>query len=151
MMAKGEELKFLFANPNHALELWTSKEAVQKAARLGMNLNPREIKIPIGNKKDKYFNWKFKFSIGYFRPLMTSKLALQFAKATGMMLSRRMNEHLSSRLLLEKALTEWGIASIVHRQTLMAMNNDPNWSVGCKITLQFAKATGMMLSRRMNC
>ena len=86
-MAKGEELKFLFANPNHALELWTSKEAVQKAARLGMNLNPREIKIPIGNKitnisiGNQIFNW-------IFCPLMTSKLALQFAKATGMMLSR---------------------------------------------------------------
>ena len=45
MMAKGEELARLRANPDLAIEMWTAKEAIQKAHHLGMNLNPRDIKI----------------------------------------------------------------------------------------------------------
>ena len=47
MMAKGEELLFLQSNPQHSVTLWTGKEAIQKAARMGMHLNPRNIEIPI--------------------------------------------------------------------------------------------------------
>ena len=58
MMARGEELEQLRAGTLDALWAWTSKEAIQKAARKGMHLNPRDIvlnttknenKISIGN------------------------------------------------------------------------------------------------------
>jgi phosphopantetheinyl transferase len=52
MMAKGEELERLNADPDCAIEMWVSKEAIQKALGLGMHLNPREIEIPIGVQKD---------------------------------------------------------------------------------------------------
>lgn len=45
MMAKDVELIFLRENPHFAIEMWTSKEAIQKAHHLGMNLNPRDIII----------------------------------------------------------------------------------------------------------
>jgi len=45
MMAKGEELNFLIENSKMAIEIWTAKEAVQKAERQGMNLNPRDIDL----------------------------------------------------------------------------------------------------------
>lgn len=48
LMSKGEELGRLIANPEHAIEMWVSKEAVQKVLGLGMHLNPRLIEIPIG-------------------------------------------------------------------------------------------------------
>ena len=51
MMAKGEELERLNANPDCAIEVWVSKEAIQKVLGLGMHLNPREIEIPIGVEK----------------------------------------------------------------------------------------------------
>ena len=58
MMARGEELEQLKDGRLDALWAWTSKEAIQKAARKGMHLNPRDIvlneeemknKIPIEN------------------------------------------------------------------------------------------------------
>ena len=52
MMAKGEELTRLKSGELDALRAWTSKEAVQKAARLGMHLNPREI-ILTPNEENK--------------------------------------------------------------------------------------------------
>jgi 4'-phosphopantetheinyl transferase EntD len=48
LMCKGEELLALQDAPSHAIELWVAKEAVQKALGLGMHLNPRDIRIPIG-------------------------------------------------------------------------------------------------------
>ena len=45
MMAKGEELNFLIENSKIAIETWTAKEAVQKAEKLGMHLNPRDINL----------------------------------------------------------------------------------------------------------
>lgn len=48
MMARGKELDWLRQNPSYAIELWTSKESVQKAMQKGMHLNPRKIEIPIG-------------------------------------------------------------------------------------------------------
>ncbi|MBT60118.1 MAG: hypothetical protein CMA63_01015 [Euryarchaeota archaeon] len=53
MMAKGEELRWLRSNSDRAIELWTSKEAVQKAMQLGMHLNPRLIKIPIEERNEE--------------------------------------------------------------------------------------------------
>ena len=45
MMAKGDELNFLIENSKMAIEIWTAKEAVQKAQKLGMHLNPRDINL----------------------------------------------------------------------------------------------------------
>jgi len=45
MMAKGKELDFLIENSKIAIETWTAKEAVQKAEKLGMHLNPRDINL----------------------------------------------------------------------------------------------------------
>ena len=43
MMAKGKELDWLKSNPDQAIRIWTAKESVQKAERMGMHLNPRDI------------------------------------------------------------------------------------------------------------
>lgn len=51
MMAKDEELNFLIENSKMAIEIWTAKEAVQKAEKLGMHLNPRDIKLTEYNVK----------------------------------------------------------------------------------------------------
>ena len=48
MMAKGEELERLNEGKIDPLLAWTGKEAIQKALRMGMHFNPREIEIPIG-------------------------------------------------------------------------------------------------------
>ena len=48
MMARGKELDWLRQNPSYAIELWTSKESVQKSMQMGMHMNPRNIEIPIG-------------------------------------------------------------------------------------------------------
>ena len=53
MMAKGEELDRLRNGELDALWAWTSKEAIQKAARQGMHLNPREIILPRENSKNE--------------------------------------------------------------------------------------------------
>jgi phosphopantetheinyl transferase len=45
MMAKGKELDWLKSNPDQAIRIWTAKEAVQKAERMGMHLNPRNIDL----------------------------------------------------------------------------------------------------------
>jgi 4'-phosphopantetheinyl transferase EntD len=68
MMARGDELIWLRQNPTRAIELWTSKESIQKAMQMGMHLNPRQIQIPIGvgmknisigNTKIQLQNWEF--------------------------------------------------------------------------------------------
>lgn len=53
MMARGEELNRLRSGELDALWAWTSKEAIQKAARQGMHLNPRDIVIPVANCKNE--------------------------------------------------------------------------------------------------
>ena len=53
MMAKGEELGHLRSGELDALWAWTAKEAVQKAARLGMHLNPRDIVVSNANNRNK--------------------------------------------------------------------------------------------------
>ena len=73
MMASGDELATLQACPEIALPIWTAKEAVQKALRLGMHLNPRKVsakwpnpignfttKISIGNSKIQLETWEHK-------------------------------------------------------------------------------------------
>ena len=55
MMAKGEELQWLRENPEMAIQIWTSKEAIQKSERQGMNLNPRDIIIDNYNLENFIF------------------------------------------------------------------------------------------------
>ena len=50
MMARGKELEQLNDGTLDALWAWTSKEAVQKAARKGMHLNPRDIVLNAAQK-----------------------------------------------------------------------------------------------------
>ena len=50
MMARGKELEQLNDGTLDALWAWTSKEAVQKAARKGMHLNPRDIVLNFAQK-----------------------------------------------------------------------------------------------------
>lgn len=50
LMASGDELQQIKARPEMAIRSWTAKEAVQKALRKGMTLNPRKIKVPIGKQ-----------------------------------------------------------------------------------------------------
>ena len=53
MMAKGQELALLQSGKLDALQVWTSKEAVQKAARMGMHLNPRDLLLSSNGLKNK--------------------------------------------------------------------------------------------------
>ena len=53
MMARGEELQQLKDGTLDALWAWTSKEAIQKAARKGMHLNPRDIVLKTGLIENK--------------------------------------------------------------------------------------------------
>ena len=53
IMARGEELELLRNGTLDALWAWTAKEAIQKAARKGMHLNPRDIVLGDGKKENK--------------------------------------------------------------------------------------------------
>ena len=68
LISKGDELEHLRKSPESAMMLWTSKEAIQKAMRKGMHLNPRKIKLSIGesehiisieNSKIQLQSWSF--------------------------------------------------------------------------------------------
>jgi len=53
MMARGQELEQLKNGILDGLWAWTSKEAIQKAARKGMHLNPRDIVLSVGEHENK--------------------------------------------------------------------------------------------------
>ena len=112
MMAKGDELSYLYNNPNQAVRLWTSKESIQKSARLGMNLNPRNIRIPIGETKSKLsientiFQLENLISEGFF-------ISISYCLGEGY-------DSIPEDKLLE--------------QTQRAMSKGEDWSVGCKTT-----------------
>ena len=57
LFSTGEELERIRQNPEYAIPIWTAKEAVQKALRLGMHLNPRKVSTkwpkPIGKFSTK--------------------------------------------------------------------------------------------------
>ncbi len=112
MMAKGEELAYLLTNPDYALRLWTSKEAVQKATRLGMNLNPRRIKIPIGNNATEISIEKSNIQL---KNLSFKRFNISVAISPGDGYDKIPEDELLN-------------------QTLLAMNDNPEWSIGCKIT-----------------
>ena len=112
LMAKGEELTYLQNNASQALTYWTSKEAIQKAARLGMNLNPREIKIPIGNNETKI-------------PIENLNFQLKNLSYNGYNISVAISQGEGYDSIPEDDLLN---------QTLQAMQADEDWSIGCKIT-----------------
>ena len=112
LMAKGEELTYLQNNANQALTYWTSKEAVQKAARLGMNLNPREIKIPIGNNETKI-------------PIENLNFQLKNLSYNGYNISVAISQGEGYDSIPEDDLLD---------QTLEAMQANEDWSIGCKTT-----------------
>jgi len=73
LFSTGEELENIQQNPEYAIPIWTAKEAVQKALRLGMHLNPRKVstkwpkpiekfstKIPIGKEIIQLESWGYK-------------------------------------------------------------------------------------------
>ena len=112
MMAKGDELSYLNNNPNQAVRLWTSKESIQKSARLGMNLNPRNIRIPIGETISKL---SIKNSIFQLENLTYEGFFISISYCLG--------EGYDS--IPEDKLLE---------QTQRAMSKAEDWSVGCKTT-----------------
>tara|TARA_B100000963_G_scaffold62354_1_gene50427 strand:- start:7600 stop:8367 length:768 start_codon:yes stop_codon:yes gene_type:complete len=112
MMATGDELLHLQNHPDQALRYWTSKEAVQKAARLGMHLNPRKIRIPIENNEAN-------ISIG------KSIFQLRNISFNGYNISVAISRGEGYDSIPEDELL---------RQTRMAMNETPDWGVGCKTT-----------------
>lgn len=109
LISKGDELERLRKNPESAMTLWTSKEAIQKAMQMGMHLNPRKIELSIGdsiqnisieNSKIQLVNWAIR---GY-------QLALAIRPKT------------TDILTAEDQLLE---------ETRIAMLDRPEWGVGC--------------------
>jgi hypothetical protein len=111
-MAKGEELAYLNSNPNEAVRLWTSKESIQKSARLGMNLNPRNIRIPVGEMKSK-------LAIGNLIFQLQNLLFNDFFISISYCLGDGYDSIPEDKLL---------------EQTQRAMSDKDDWSVGCKTT-----------------
>ena len=112
MMAKGDELSYLNNNPYQAVRLWTSKESIQKSARLGMNLNPRNIRIPIGETKSRLLieNSIFQLENLIFKGFFIS---ISYCLGDGY-------DSIPEDKLLD--------------QTQRAMSKGEDWSVGCKTT-----------------
>ncbi|MGA0380221.1 MAG: hypothetical protein ACO3NJ_05410, partial [Candidatus Poseidoniaceae archaeon] len=109
MMAKGEELQHLKEGTLDALWAWTSKEAIQKAARKGMHLNPRNIILPRGKGKNEI---SIENSIFQLANLSNERFQITLA---------------------------WGVETEPIRSpeddlldaTREAMNSGTSWSVGC--------------------
>ena len=112
MMAKGEELQHLQENPNTAVELWTSKESIQKSLRKGMHFNPREIKIPIG-ESPKIIS----IENSIFKLVNLTKLGFQIGLSFGL---GKGYDRIHEDDLLD--------------ETRDAMNSTDDWTVGCKTT-----------------
>ena len=109
MMARGEELQQLKDGKLDALWTWTSKEAIQKAARKGMHLNPRDIVL-----SDGIFQNKISIENSIFQLENLSSKEYQITLAWG----RDVNPIRSPEDDLLDATRE-------------AMQNGDDWSVGC--------------------
>ncbi len=110
MMARGEELASLRAEPTHVFQAWTGKEAVQKSLGVGMHLNPRDIEIPIGSSLEEI-------------SIEKSKIQLQYWSEKGYHLSLATTPSAPSESSPENLLLE---------RTRAAMKAQPDWGVGCK-------------------
>ena len=112
MMAKGEELERLNEGKIDPLLAWTGKEAIQKALRMGMHFNPREIEIPIGDLESEISIGNSKIQlINFLHP--THKITLAYGKDSAPIRSP------------EEALLE---------ATRDAMDSGASWGVGCSTT-----------------
>ncbi len=109
MMARGEELEQLKDGSLDALWAWTSKEAIQKAARKGMHLNPRDIVLRSG-----IFENKISIGNSIFQLENLSSKAYQITLAWGLDVDPIRSP--------EDDLLD---------ATREAMNNGDDWSVGC--------------------
>tara|TARA_S200000501_G_scaffold5156_2_gene4420 strand:+ start:705 stop:1472 length:768 start_codon:yes stop_codon:yes gene_type:complete len=112
MMASGEELENLRANPELAIQTWTAKESLQKAMRLGMNFNPRKIEFPIGVKKLNFSIENSNFQLVSWTH-KDSHISLTWGEGIGY-------DSVPEDELLE--------------QTRFAMKSSSDWGVGCKTT-----------------
>ncbi len=112
MMSSGQELLELREKPEFAIQMWTAKEAVQKAMRLGMNLNPRKIRIPIGVKELNFSIEKSNFQLKSWTH-KESFISLVWGRGEGY-------DSVPEDFLLE--------------QTRIAMENTDSWAIGCKTT-----------------
>ena len=112
MMAKGEELERLNEGKIDPLLAWTGKEAIQKALRMGMHFNPREIEIPIGDLESEISIGNSKIQLrNFLHP--THKITLAYGKDSAPIMSP------------EEALLE---------ATRDAMDSGASWGVGCSTT-----------------
>jgi 4'-phosphopantetheinyl transferase EntD len=112
MMAKGEELTRLKDGILDPLLAWTGKEAIQKALRMGMHFNPREIEIPIGGLDSR-------ITIG------NSKIQLKNYSHTTHKIMLAYGEDIAPIRSPEEALLE---------ATRKAMESGDSWGVGCSTT-----------------
>ena len=112
MMAKGEELLRLSEGNLDPLLAWTGKEAIQKALRMGMHFNPREIEIPIGGLETKIPIGNYKIQLHNYSH-RTHKIMLAYGIDQSPILSP------------EEALLE---------ATRNAMESGASWGVGCSTT-----------------
>ena len=112
MMASGQELTELRESPHLAMQVWTAKEALQKAMRLGMNLNPRKIRFPIGVKELTFSIEKSNFQLVSWTD-GESFISLVWGRGDGY-------DSVPEDHLLE--------------QTRMAMSQSDSWEIGCKTT-----------------
>jgi len=112
MMAKGEELTRLKDGILDPLLAWTGKEAIQKALRMGMHFNPREIEIPIGGLDSR-------IAIG------NSKIQLKNYSHTTHKVMLAYGEDIAPIRSPEEALLE---------ATRKAIESGDSWGVGCSTT-----------------
>lgn len=109
MMSRGDELEHLRDGKLDALWAWTSKEAIQKAARKGMHLNPRDI-VLISSKNEN----KISIENSIFQLEDLSKDAYQITLAWG--------QDVHPIRSPEDDLLD---------ATREAMNASDDWTVGC--------------------
>lgn len=112
MMARGEELVRLNEGTLDPLLAWTGKEAIQKALRMGMHFNPREIEIPIGGLDGRISIGNSKIQLKNYSH-NTHKIMLAYGKDIAPIRSP------------EEALLE---------ATRNAMESGESWGVGCSTT-----------------
>ncbi len=109
LISKGDELEHLRKSPESAMMLWTSKEAIQKAMRKGMHLNPRKIKLSIGESE-------------HIISIENSKIQLVNWVHNGYQLALAIRTKPTAHLTAEDRLLE---------ETRIAMQGRPDWGVGC--------------------
>lgn len=112
LMASGDELNELRSRPEAAMRSWVGKEAVQKAMGLGMRLNPRHVRLPIGMSSEKI-------------SIEDSKIQLEIWNDDGFLLALAARSQGTVHETPEDRLLA---------ATKSAMDADPSWGVGCNTT-----------------